>query len=545
QSFYLDVLLLERYWGTEHVYHHTAPISLFYALREALAMLVDEGLEARHARHLFHHQALQAGLEHLGIGYIAAAKHQLPQLNCVSIPPGIDDKSVRQRLLREWGIEIGGALGPLQGKAWRIGLMGETARAENVKLLLGALETCLRDLGHPHDKGAAVDAADQVYHSSGHDCRQAQPDQARAWSPGWTAQPRVGHEAAGLRNSSANGSSSGSLDGAPEISVVVPLYNEQDVLAELYKRICVALEAAQFRFEIVFVNDGSRDATPCMLDGIQSTDPRVGVVHLSRNFGHQAAVSAGLDHARGQAVAVIDGDLQDPPELIPEMVAIWRQGNEVVYAVREKRKEGPLKRAGYLLFYRLLRLMSELEIPLDSGDFCLLDRKVVDVLRSLPERLRFIRGLRTYAGFRQVGFRYERPARAAGKPKYSLRGLVTLAVDGLVSFSSYPLHLVTYLGVFSAGLALLCTIWVLYDAFINKTAPRGWASTVVVVLYMSGIQLVSLGIIGEYVRRIFIEAKGRPTYIVRSFLQGKSASLPQYELPSAPAASGRQTQTAT
>jgi dolichol-phosphate mannosyltransferase len=175
----------------------------------------------------------------------------------------------------------------------------------------------------------------------------------------------------------------------------------------------------------------------------------------------------------------------------------------------------------------------------------LLDRKVVDVLRSLPERLRFIRGLRTYAGFRQVGFHYERPARAGGKPKYSLRGLVTLAVDGLVSFSSYPLHLVTYLGVFSAGLALLCTIWVLYDAFINKTAPRGWASTVVVVLYMSGIQLVSLGIIGEYVRRIFIEAKGRPTYIVRSFLQGKSASLPQYELPSAPAASGRQTQTAT
>jgi polyisoprenyl-phosphate glycosyltransferase len=309
----------------------------------------------------------------------------------------------------------------------------------------------------------------------------------------------------------------------PDLSVVVPLFNEEENVVELYRRSTRALEAGLFRYQILFVDDGSYDATPALIDALAEHDPRVAVLHLSRNFGHQAALSAGLDHAPGRAVVVLDGDLQDPPELIPELVRLWQEGNEVVYAVRQRRKEGLLKRAGCFVFYRALRSMSDLEIPVDSGDFCLMDRKVVDVIRHLPERLRFIRGLRTFAGFRQVGLSYDRPAREGGKSKYTLRALVGLAVDGLVSFSSYPLHLVTYLGIVSAGFAFVLTVWALADAVFNGTSPRGWASTIVVVLLMSAIQLVSLGIMGEYVRRIFIETKGRPTYIVRSFQQGGGA----------------------
>jgi dolichol-phosphate mannosyltransferase len=211
----------------------------------------------------------------------------------------------------------------------------------------------------------------------------------------------------------------------------------------------------------------------------------------------------------------MDGDLQDPPEVLDKFIASWREGFEVVYAIRTKRKEGPFKRLAYYTFYRLLRAISDLDIPLDSGDFCLMDRKVVNALQQLPEQMRFIRGLRTFVGFRQIGIRYERAAREAGKPKYTLRGLVRLAIDGLVSFSSYPLHLVGYLGVATVGLALLLMVWVFADALYNKATPRGWASTVVVVLFMGAVQLLSLGIMGEYIRRIFIECKGRPTYIAR------------------------------
>ena len=196
------------------------------------------------------------------------------------------------------------------------------------------------------------------------------------------------------------------------------------------------------------------DQTPRLIDELQEADPNLSVVHLSRNFGHQPAVSAGLDHASGKAVIVMDGDLQDPPEVIPQFVERWRAGTDVVYAVRRRRKEGAMKRMGYHAFYRILNAISDLDIPLDSGDFCLMDRRVVDALRGLPERARFVRGLRTFVGFRQTGLDYERAAREAGRPKYSLKALVGLAVDGLVSFSSYPLRLVTYLGVCAAVLAL-------------------------------------------------------------------------------------------
>jgi glycosyltransferase involved in cell wall biosynthesis len=305
--------------------------------------------------------------------------------------------------------------------------------------------------------------------------------------------------------------------GAVEISVVIPLYNEQENIFELYRRLTPTLQTLGSLYEIVFVDDGSGDATPRQLDELALRDPHLSVVHLSRNFGHQAAVSAGLDLARGHAVMIMDGDLQDPPEVVPQFIQKWREGYEVVYAVRQQRKEGLFKRAGYFAFYRLLNAISDLDIPLDSGDFCLMDRRAVNALKDLPERKRFVRGLRTFIGFRQTGLAYERAAREAGRPKYNLRALTGLAVDGLISFSSYPLRVVTKLGLAGVGVAILLAAWVLVDAFSKHTAPRGWASLIVVVLFMGALQLISLGIVGEYIRLIFSESKGRPPYILRAY----------------------------
>jgi dolichol-phosphate mannosyltransferase len=312
--------------------------------------------------------------------------------------------------------------------------------------------------------------------------------------------------------------------GAPDLSIVVPLFNEEENVGELYRRLVAALDALWLSYELVFVNDGSGDRTPALSDELHRRDPRVVPLHLSRNFGHQAAISAGLAHARGLAVLIMDGDLQDPPEVLGRLIERWRDGYEVVYAVRTQRKENIFKRAGYYLFYRLLRAVSDLDIPLDSGDFCLMDRKVVDVLNHLPERMRFVRGLRTFVGFRQVGVTYPRAAREAGKPKYSFRALVRLALDGVISFSSVPLNLVTYLGLTSGGLALLLFIWLVVNAWKTNPPPSGWASAIVVVLFMGSVQLLSLGIVGEYVRRIFLEVKGRPTYIIRGALEKDSTA---------------------
>jgi len=308
----------------------------------------------------------------------------------------------------------------------------------------------------------------------------------------------------------------------PELSVVVPVFNEQENIPQLHRRLTDALRGKVESYELVLVDDGSRDATPGMLDDIQAGDPCVVVLHFSRNFGHQAAVSAGIEHARGRAVAIIDGDLQDPPEVILDFVEAWRKGADVAYAIRTDRKEGAAKRAGYFVFYRILRAISDIEIPLDSGDFCLMDRRVVDALCALPERMRFIRGLRSFVGFEQRGVAYERAARAAGEPKYTFRKLVGLAVDGLVSFSGYPLKLAMYLGFLAAFVAILLAVWVFVDAMHQSGTPRGWASTIVVVLFMGATQLTCMGILGEYVRRIFIETKGRPTYILRDVRGSRS-----------------------
>ncbi len=304
-------------------------------------------------------------------------------------------------------------------------------------------------------------------------------------------------------------------DESPEISVVVPLYNEQENVPELDRRLGLALASLEVPYEIIFVDDGSRDDTPRLIDELHAADPSLTVVHLSRNFGHQAAVCAGLDCALGRGVMIMDGDLQDPPEVIPEFVARWRVGHDVVYAVRRRRKDDPLKRLGYFAFYRILNSISDIDIPLDSGDFCLMDRRVADVLRDLPERARFMRGLRTFVGFRQIGLEYERAAREAGRPKHTPRALIGLAVDGLVSFSSYPLRLVTRMGIAASLLALALVVWILVEAVARvHYLPRGWASILVVVLFMGSVQLISLGIIGEYIRLIFVESKRRPTYVV-------------------------------
>lgn len=305
---------------------------------------------------------------------------------------------------------------------------------------------------------------------------------------------------------------------AAVLSIVIPLYNEEETLPALYTQLKQELTNLGYDYEVIFVDDGSSDRTPYLLGELAQRDGRVGVIHLSRNFGHQAAVSTGLQHTRGDAIIVMDGDLQDPPEMIARLVQAWRSGAEVVYAVRRNRKEHWFKRVGYSGFYRVLATIGDLNIPRDAGDFCLMDRCVVEAMNRMPEHVRFVRGLRTYAGYRQVGVEYDRPARAAGDPKYTFRKLVALAIDGLVDFSSYPLRVVTYVGVFTVLLAMLIAGWAVIDAITNQSTPRGWASMIVVVLFMGAIQLISLGVVGEYVRRIFLEVKGRPNSIIRSII---------------------------
>ena len=301
----------------------------------------------------------------------------------------------------------------------------------------------------------------------------------------------------------------------PEVSVVIPVYNEVENIPVLYERLCGVLDDAKLDFEIVFVDDGSTDNSGESLNEIGRSDKRVIVVELARNFGHQVAITAGLDYARGRAVAVMDADLQDPPEVLPQFIAKWREGNDVVYAIRERRKEGWLKATCYKAFYRLLHYIAHIEIPLDAGDFCVMDRRVVDLLRTMPERNRFVRGIRSWVGFTQVGMPFERHARHAGTSKYTLGRLLLLALDGLISFSYVPLRLITFLG-FSVSLVSMC----LAAAYFIKKAlyglsPPGFATLIVSIFFLAGIQLITLGVIGEYVGRIFEEAKQRPLYVLR------------------------------
>lgn len=304
-------------------------------------------------------------------------------------------------------------------------------------------------------------------------------------------------------------------DGVESLSIICPIYNEEDVLPLLIPRLVGVLDQIAMPCEVVFVNDGSRDKSLLMLRDIAAKYPWARVVSLSRNFGHQTAVSAGLSHASGQAVVVMDADLQDPPELISRMIELWRADNQVVYCVRQKRKEGLFKRFCYAGFYRLMRAMVDMDIPLDAGDFCLMDRRVVDLICAMPERNRFIRGLRTWVGFRQVALEYEREARQAGEPKYTFRRLIKLATDGIFSFSYIPLKLSGTLGLVVAACSVLYAVkLLLWSIFYHDTIP-GFATLAVGMLMFGSIQLFTLYFIGEYLGRIYDEVKQRPGFIVQ------------------------------
>lgn len=307
----------------------------------------------------------------------------------------------------------------------------------------------------------------------------------------------------------------------PQLSVVVPCFNEQEVLPDLRRRLLAALERVPMPWELVFVDDGSTDRTLELLSEMHAQDPRFKVISLSRNFGHQSAIAAGLRYASGDAVAVMDADLQDPPELLSSWLERWREGYEVVFAVRKNRKEGFLKRAAYGAFYRLLKMIADIDVPLDTGDFCLMDRRVVEVLRSMPERNIFLRGMRAWTGFRQIAVPYERDGRAAGATKYPFRRLLRLALDGIFAFSSFPLRLATWLGLIIVGLSslvvALVTIWRLFGLeFMGHTARDipGWAAGIVSIFFLGGVQLLILGVLGEYLARIYDEVKLRPRWVV-------------------------------
>jgi polyisoprenyl-phosphate glycosyltransferase len=300
-----------------------------------------------------------------------------------------------------------------------------------------------------------------------------------------------------------------------QLSIIVPVLDEEAVIPHFLDRLRATLAELDGQAEILFVDDGSQDGSLAYLKQAAERDSRIKVLRLTRNFGHQAALAAGLDHCTGDAAVLIDADLQDPPELILSFVEEWRKGFQVVFARRVRIEEGIVKRAVYHLFYRLLRLLASIEIPLDSGDFSLLDREVVVRLREMPERTRFLRGLRSWVGLRQKGISYERPQRHSGRSKYSLAKLLKLGIDGILSFSTLPLRLALFLGLLvSAGgvLGIALVIYLRIAAIVEL--PWGWASTVVLVLFLGGVQLTTIGIVGEYIARIYDEVKARPLYLV-------------------------------
>lgn len=301
------------------------------------------------------------------------------------------------------------------------------------------------------------------------------------------------------------------------LSIVIPIYNEESVLPELLARIAAA-GVGWGEYEVIFVDDGSVDGSSSFLKEALSKNSRLRLLSLSRNFGHQASVTAGLEHVQGDVVVVMDGDLQDPPEVLGRFLEKWREGYSVVYAVREARKEGIVKRAMYALFYRVLRVMARVDIPLDAGDFCLMDIKVVGVINSMPERNRFVRGLRSWAGFRSVGLPYQRDARVSGVSKYSMRMLFRLAFDGITGFTTIPLKLATYLGFFISGLSLLASIFFVILKLAGEVAISGWTSLILAISFMGGVQLSVLGVMGEYIGRIYTEVQNRPVYIVKDKL---------------------------
>lgn len=301
----------------------------------------------------------------------------------------------------------------------------------------------------------------------------------------------------------------------PTFSIIAPIYNEECCLDELYRRITEVMDQTHEPWELVLVNDGSRDSSPEIIRRLAVADKRVRPIMFARNFGHQIAVTAGLDYSRGQAVIIIDADLQDPPEVILEMIEKWRAGAEVVYAVRGEREgESWFKKFTAALFYRIIFSITDVKIPMDTGDFRLMDRKVVNVMNTMREHHRFLRGMSAWVGFKQEGVVYKRAARFGGETKYPFKKMLKLALTAITGFSYFPLQLATYLGFITAGLAILAIPIVAILRALQSQAFFGQASTLIAVLFLGGVQLISLGILGEYIGRIYDEVKGRPLYIV-------------------------------
>ena len=304
------------------------------------------------------------------------------------------------------------------------------------------------------------------------------------------------------------------MSNAAIYSLIIPIYNEEENIPELYRRVSEVMNQLDGLAEMILVNDGSRDRSLEMIRNLHEQDSRVCYLSFARNFGHQLAVTAGMNFARGEAIVILDADLQDPPELILEMAKLWRDNYQVIYAKRlERRQENWFKRLMAYGFYRILRQLSDVEIPTDTGDFCLMDRRVINVLNAMPERNRYVRGLRSWVGFRQTYILFNRDPRFAGEVKYTFRKSFRLAMDGLVSFSKAPLRLSTYLGLLSASLAIIMMLLVLYWRFSEPNSPlTGIATIVLAILFLGAIQLISIGILGEYVGRIYEEVKARPLY---------------------------------
>ena len=301
----------------------------------------------------------------------------------------------------------------------------------------------------------------------------------------------------------------------PVYSFVVPVYNEEETLEELYRRLSAVAQQLDGPAEVVFVDDASSDGSQRILQSFLARDPRVRTVRLARNFGHQVAISAGIDHARGDAVVIMDADLQDPPEVVPKLVERWREGYDVVYGVRERRQGDTwFKRVTASLFYRLLHSFAETDVPVDAGDFRLIDRKVADAFRALPERHRYVRGLFAWLGFRQIGVPFARDPRFAGEPKYSYRASLRLAIDGIVSFSTAPLRFALVFGCVVALATFVVGIFALVTRIAGFYSLPGWASILVVVSFVGGVQLVLISAVGLYVGRMYDEVKARPLYVV-------------------------------
>ncbi|MFQ5890061.1 MAG: glycosyltransferase family 2 protein [Gemmatimonadota bacterium] len=301
------------------------------------------------------------------------------------------------------------------------------------------------------------------------------------------------------------------------VHAVVPIYQEEAILEELHRRLCAALESLPHEWRIIYVDDGSSDRSPDIIQAFTEADSRVSAVHLSRNFGQQLAIAAGLSVADGDAVVLLDGDLQDPPEVIPSLVQKWEEGYDVVYAVKKERKEGWVKRRLFSLFYSILSRLSPLEIPANAGNFSLMDRSVVELINRMPERSRYVSGLRAYVGGRQIGIEFERAARYAGAPRQSPVKLLRLATDAFFAFSEVPLRLATVLGFLVSGVAFVVMLNVLYHKLVTGAAIPGWASVMTSILFLGGVQLLALGIMGEYVGRIYNETKARPAFVVRRY----------------------------